>query len=51
MTLYGVGVSEEITNGNYDNENFKKVISAPIIFDVNNGILLCETHHNMCHNQ
>ncbi len=34
----------------YDNENLKKVLSNELFLNINNGILLCKLHHDMCHN-
>lgn len=37
------------TNGEYTIENYQKTIKDPLLFNINNGIVFCEYHHELCH--
>lgn len=42
-------IIEEITNGIYNNEAFAKLLKSELLFNANNGILFCKSHHKLCH--
>lgn len=42
-------IIQRIANGEYTLENYQKVIQDPLLFNINNGIVFCEEHHELCH--